>query len=662
MRPPPSLTLTIVPFPRLRYSPNVAPKPSATHPPNGGFSPQEPVPELTVTFDETVQGLLGPTDLAVLGLENSGVCFFANLAASALLGLKAGEALGRDLSGVLETRRPRAQPGRDGRSVATPVLIHHPDGPRRTVAVATSVRRGGLPYGVLLTFAGERRDWTPTGGHGASSAFLERLLDSVDEYVVVQAPDGACMYANQRVTEICGIPREQLIGKDLVGVFGLDGKAHSVLLEAMLGRRSASGECVLARTDGSERLVTFDYGPLVVAGRTVAMVAVGEDVTDRRRDEARLRELDTMLSLARSVAMEILSSASGLEALRDIAGAVGKLARADGAAILVHTVRDGEGPTVVLAPRERDREWTSLIENLARLRGAAWPERETVDEHQLASFHVVRQGEIVATLVAARALGAQPFSAEDRSAVESITAHVAVAIHHMRLMARQRELLQRVIEAQESERMALSRDLHDGLAQYVMALHAYLQSAQHAVEESDQPAANRRLADAGRTAATAVQEVRRLVGGLRLLTLEDLGLSGALEQLLDEERRRAGWLAAEFRDETGGFERLSQTVETAAYRVAQEALSNARKHAGAQRVELRLRRLPNEDAFELVVADDGCGFIPSARSASPQHLGIHGMQERALLVRGQLRLESAPGRGTTVRATFPLTGEGTTKT
>jgi two-component system NarL family sensor kinase len=149
----------------------------------------------------------------------------------------------------------------------------------------------------------------------------------------------------------------------------------------------------------------------------------------------------------------------------------------------------------------------------------------------------------------------------------------------------------------------------------------------------------------------AVIESRRLINGLRSLALDDMGLAGALAQLVQEEKQRAGWTDADFLHDVEG-ERFSVPLVTAVYRVAQEALTNARKHAVAQRIQVTLLR-ESDHVLILSISDDGKGFDPKGIQADDKHIGLHGMTERVRLLEGTLLIESAPGTGTQLTASFP---------
>jgi signal transduction histidine kinase len=145
-----------------------------------------------------------------------------------------------------------------------------------------------------------------------------------------------------------------------------------------------------------------------------------------------------------------------------------------------------------------------------------------------------------------------------------------------------------------------------------------------------------------------LRNVRRLAVELRPSALDDFGLVPALERLVDGFSERTG-IAVDLA-ETLGEERLPRDVETAFYRIVQEALTNVARHAGATRADVVLRRTPS--GASLVVEDDGSGFEPG--SASSSSLGLVGMRERVGLLDGRFTLVSAPGSGTTIRVEVPL--------
>jgi signal transduction histidine kinase len=214
--------------------------------------------------------------------------------------------------------------------------------------------------------------------------------------------------------------------------------------------------------------------------------------------------------------------------------------------------------------------------------------------------------------------------------------------------ARVRRLAAQVISAQDEERARVARELHDSTAQILTAVMLQLGAA---ARESESATLNDRIATMRELTADALEEVRSLSHTMHPRILDDLGLAAALE-----------WLGRQTRSQTSLDVRVSVAAVDAQipaplasvlYRVAQEALRNAVRHADARGVALQLRRGP--EAAVLEVSDDGRGFdVKSAEERRPG-MGLFSMRERVALVNGKLVVTSARGRGTRVVATVPLT-------
>jgi two-component system sensor histidine kinase UhpB len=211
-----------------------------------------------------------------------------------------------------------------------------------------------------------------------------------------------------------------------------------------------------------------------------------------------------------------------------------------------------------------------------------------------------------------------------------------------RLEAERRRAGSAALQAQEQERARVARDLHDEVNQSLTGVLLRLEAARAEAPPQLEP----ELAETKALANQAMRELLSLARQLRPTALDDLGLAAAIGGQV--EQLAHGEIEASFAAE-GDFSDLDDDAQLVVYRVAQEALSNAARHGDADRVEVRLRR-PASGGVELEVADDGRGF---AFEKSEGGLGIAGMRERALLVGGELTIESRPGRGTTVRLSVP---------
>jgi two-component system sensor histidine kinase UhpB len=222
---------------------------------------------------------------------------------------------------------------------------------------------------------------------------------------------------------------------------------------------------------------------------------------------------------------------------------------------------------------------------------------------------------------------------------------VADAFNRMlgRLEDERRRSAQRALAAQEAERLRVSRELHDGVGQRLTGVLLRLQSVEDRIPEAAR-------ADVGAVRAevrASLEEVRDTARRLRPEALADLGLSAALAALTRDIARDAPVTVE--RDLRGDLDALGQDLDVVVYRVAQEALTNVVRHAGARRAQLRVHR--ERDRLVLAVSDDGRGFDTAATAAGA---GLTGMHERALLVDGTLSVSAAAGAGTTVRLEVPV--------
>jgi len=220
-------------------------------------------------------------------------------------------------------------------------------------------------------------------------------------------------------------------------------------------------------------------------------------------------------------------------------------------------------------------------------------------------------------------------------------------------------LAAQVILAQEEERRRVARELHDEAGQALTAVIIGLERGLASMPEvyaADLPIQPRQLMGNLRDlAAQTLDEVRKLALELRPSVLDDLGLVAALRQYVRSTEERSG-LSAQLTvvgwDEADASARLPAEVETALFRIAQEALTNAIRHARATSVQLRLRRLPG--AVTLEVRDDGVGLAAVPSPEAGEHLGMFGMRERARLLDGEFHATPVSPRGTLVQVTIPV--------
>jgi two-component system, NarL family, sensor histidine kinase DegS len=228
---------------------------------------------------------------------------------------------------------------------------------------------------------------------------------------------------------------------------------------------------------------------------------------------------------------------------------------------------------------------------------------------------------------------------------------IGVAVENAYLYRSMRYYVQQVTRAQEDERARIARELHDDTIQSLIVLSRRLDELAKA-DTRQSPARARQLDGLRQDADDVIQGIRRFNRDLRPSTLDDLGLVPALEGLAaamtDADGIPTGlWV-------TGARRRLSPEVELALFRIAQEALSNVKKHAEATVVVINVEF--TDDAVEMAVHDNGKGFkltSPVEELASAGHLGLIGMRERTHLLGGALTIQSQPKLGTKIVVSVP---------
>ena len=265
-----------------------------------------------------------------------------------------------------------------------------------------------------------------------------------------------------------------------------------------------------------------------------------------------------------------------------------------------------------------------------------WP-REHPDMRSFLGVPIVSRSGVIGAFYLTEKEGASEFDDGDERLIVMLAAHAAIAIENARLYERSRELS--IVE----ERNRLARELHDSVSQKLFGLALSAEAAATLVDRDPQEA----RAELGRLRALAQEaheELRSLVFELRPPELESEGLATALRKHVDVLRRV---YRREIRLEVAGTPRRAPELEREVFRIAQEALQNALRHADAEQLELRLSAA--DGRVELTVSDDGVGFDPDDPSVRSRRLGLTSMEERAQALGGTLAIESRPGAGTTVR-------------
>lgn len=305
--------------------------------------------------------------------------------------------------------------------------------------------------------------------------------------------------------------------------------------------------------------------------------------------------------------------------------------------IAVTLIKDGQWVANLAVHSARPRHWTpaevALAEDVADRTWAA-AERARAEAALQQAHDALEERVRVRTLELARANAALEQEVRERTAAESQI----------------KALFRRLVSAQEDERRAIARDIHDHVGQQMTALRMNLEALQM------RAASGRPVADQVERTQDVALELDRsvdfLAWQLRPAALDEIGLSAGLNELVGGWAQRFQIQAAY--DESGmDGERLPAEVETNVYRLVQEALHNIVKHARATRATVTLSQL--NDRVVLVIEDNGAGFDPDAAARTgDRRMGLVGMRERALLVGGEFEVQSSPGKGTALFLRFPV--------
>jgi signal transduction histidine kinase len=385
----------------------------------------------------------------------------------------------------------------------------------------------------------------------------------------------------------------------------------------------------------------------------------------RRRDEAeRDRDRAEHSALALAVMTDIARSVGGETDVSRILALIVDRGRAlvQARALLILLAEDGELVAVAsageLGEDLRGRRFASsgTVAGSALRNGRAERIADSGGETEIGGLGVRAEAAIIVPLVFRgtasgvlvaldRESDGPGFGVEDERLLRSFAASAATAVATARSVEADR--LRHSLEAAEGERRRWARELHDETLQALGGLRmlhsAALRGAAGPEELRDALREGIELID------VEIDNLSALIAELRPAALDEIGLVAALRTLADRKAREGGVEVDVLARLGDGDQRLDPETENVLYRLVQEALNNAVKHAGASRVEAALERI--DGVVEVSVLDDGRGFDPGAAGGG---FGLIGMRERVELAGGELRIEAAPGEGTRIRARIPV--------
>lgn len=405
--------------------------------------------------------------------------------------------------------------------------------------------------------------------------------------------------------------------------------AHWASARALSNGETTLNELIDIETyDGLRKIIRNSVAPIRDAdGKVAGAVVVNEDVTDRIRAEEALRRsedelrrvIDTVPVMAWTLrpdgVVDFLNQRwidyAGLTLEQYVADPTGIIHPEDSPRVVDRwraQMTRGEGYDDEMRLRRADGEYRWFLVRTSTLRD--------------------KRGNIVKWYGVSTDI-------EDRKQAEEALQH---AHERLRILSRKR------VQIQEEERRRLARELHDQVGQLLTAAKINVHSAASGSTE--------KLAVTIEILDTVLEQVRDISLALRPSVLDDLGLAPALRWMLSEAAAAAG-VGADFVADPN-LQRADAEVEIACYRVASEAVTNAIRHAKAQKIKIELRNADHH--LRLTVRDDGYGFDVAQHEIGPtrERLGLTGMRERTVAVGGELKIDSEPGKGTELVALFPI--------
>ncbi|MDE3089953.1 MAG: PAS domain S-box protein, partial [Chloroflexota bacterium] len=471
---------------------------------------------------------------------------------------------------------------------------------------------------------------------------IQKIFDSSPDAISLMDLNGIIIECNQTAVNMLGYStKEELLGTSAFNfVVESERQRAMELLQEVLARGTMHGvEFTMLRRDGSQ-FAAETAGSVLrdPAGKPTGLVVITTDITERKRAEEALRESEKRyrnlietapIGIVVTVAGKVIfcnrkeSELFGLASPLETQGRpISEFVHKDDLPKLVRfaqSIRRGEVPEQPVSFRGIRADGKEIVVEGFALRG------QFGAEDSLLSFH--------------QDITARRRAEEER---EELFQEVLRAREQLQALSR------RLVEVQETERRLIARELHDEVGQVLTGLSILLETSSHLPADT----LRSRLSNAQSLVEQLMGQVQGLSLDLRPTMLDDLGLLPALL-----------WFTKRFADQTGVRVHLEHTgldrrfapeIETAAYRITQEALTNIARHAGVKEATARL--WATLDTLHVQIEDRGQGFDVQAALAAPTSSGLSGMRERAVALGGNLTIESTPGVGTYVTLQAPLSG------
>ena len=456
------------------------------------------------------------------------------------------------------------------------------------------------------------------------------LVENSRDLICTHDLDGLVLSANPAAAAAVGYDLDEFVGKKTIrDLLVPEVRDQFDQYMARLRKEGTTSGIMLVQTRSGERRMWEYYNSLRTEGVAIPIVrGMARDITEQRRAEAALRDSEERYR-------ELFENDKDAIYVHDLKGVYRSVNRAA-------ERLSGYSREEIIGKHFRDFVSPEYLGQVGETFGK---KLEGTGETNYEIEIIRRDGARVPVEVSSRLIHENGVAIGVQGSARDITERKRA---QEALLTYSRLLL----EAQEAERGRIARELHDQIGQMLTALKLNLHAIQSARNEGE---ASLLIADNLKMLDDALEQVRDLSVDLRPLLLDDLGLVTALRWFVDHQAKRRNVRAEFTTDSLDPDLRFAAELETACFRIAQEALTNVARHARAKTVTVRLSR--NRNYLILLIEDDGVGFdIDALQRHAPANatLGLRGMQERAHAVGGRIKIDSATDKGTQLFVELPI--------
>jgi PAS domain S-box-containing protein len=517
--------------------------------------------------------------------------------------------------------------------------------------------------------------------------YIKSIVNTAQVIMVILAPNGQIVQINPYMEKLSGYSNAEMLGKDWHDTFIPQGDREALrklLKETMNGRRVSGKINTIIAKDGRERQIEWENAILQDdSQQIVGLLSTGQDVTDRLAAEINIRQHAARAEALARVAAGINTRLDLKGVLQNIVDEIISVASYPVCIVMLYEEASDRLYTAAAAYRSgiipqpvNEISRTSFEALVQQKSFLIIPDAQAVDmpAHQNTIQDLSIRSVVVMPMYEADALlgcllvstrgDTQPPEDNEIMLLRALADQAATAIANARLFeqvleARQRlaVLSQRLVDVQESERRDLARELHDEIGQMLTSLNLNLDIISRILQRPDatRQAIEAEIEQARHQAQDLLARVRELSLDLRPALLDDMGLLPALLALFERFTAQTD-IRVSFKH-SNLIRRYPAKVETAAFRIIQEALTNIARHTGEKQASVRL--WANASCLKLQIEDKGAGFNVQQVLAGAKTSGLSGMYERAASCDGWLEIESEPGMGVCLSAEFPIQTIGT---